>query len=282
MRTRGPSHPSRSYRYLLSDSPKESARLRAQARLWDPVALDLFARVGVARGWRALEIGPGQGSLHLALRRLVRGPVDAVEPSPVNAGRIRALAARDGFGAGQVWESLLADTHLPAGHYDLIFARWGFLFLPDPLRHVRQLVRALRPGGRLVVQDYQRETLRLLPTHPDWEAFLAADAAFFASQGGHASIGGLLPAHFERAGLTLGDVHLTVKTGHPGSDVWTWLSTYFLHAMPQLGDIPPFTPAAAKRLLRDWRAAARTRHALLVGPALVDVVGTKPRRRSRG
>ena len=48
------------YRYLLGDSRREAARLRAQARLWDPVAVALFDRLGVRRGSRVLEVGPGQ------------------------------------------------------------------------------------------------------------------------------------------------------------------------------------------------------------------------------
>src|SRR5438270_784328 len=93
----------RSYRYLLGDSGGEAARLRAQARLWDPVSHALFDRIGVKKGWRVLEIGPGQGSLHLELRRRVRGPIDAVERSPVFAEHLARINTRDGHGSGRIW-----------------------------------------------------------------------------------------------------------------------------------------------------------------------------------
>src|SRR5438270_4919619 len=137
----------RSYRYLLGDSGGEAARLRAQARLWDPVSHALFDRLGVKKGWRVLEVGPGQGSLHLELRRRVRGPIDAVERSPVFAQHLSRVTARDGLGSGRIWICDLDDADLPRGRYDLIFARWVFLFLPDPARHVRLLADALAPGG---------------------------------------------------------------------------------------------------------------------------------------
>ncbi len=76
------------YRYLLGDNRREAARLRAQAKLWDPVSHALFNRVGIRSGWRVLEIGPGQGSLHLELRRRVKGPVDFVDQSPVFAAAL--------------------------------------------------------------------------------------------------------------------------------------------------------------------------------------------------
>jgi len=271
----------RPYKYLLGDSATESARLRAQARLWDPTAFALFDRLRIRKGWRVLEIGPGNGSLHRELRRRVGGPVDVVEPSRIFTERIAALARRDRLGAGRVWGSPLADAALPRGTYDLIFARWVFLFMPDPAERIAQLAAALRPGGVLAIEDYERNTLRMLPTPPAWEAFLAADHAFFASQGGHASIAGLLPGYYERAGLTLVDVTPTTKAGHPGSPVWRWLSAYFLGVMDQLGGLGGFRPADAARLAAAWRTAGASPTSLLIAPTVVDVVGRKPIARQR-
>jgi SAM-dependent methyltransferase len=269
----------RPYTYLLGDDATESARLRAQARLWDPTALALFDRLRIRKGWRVLEIGPGNGSLHRELRRRAGGPVDAVEPSTVFRDRVAFLARRDGLGHGRMWSTPLAEAMLPARAYDLIFARWVFLFLPDPADRIAQLASALKPGGLLAIEDYERNTLRMLPTPASWDAFLAADHAFFASQGGHASIAGLLPGYYERAGLSVVDVTPTVKTGHPGSPVWRWLSAYFLGVMDQLAGPAGFGAADAARLAREWRAAAGRPTSLLIAPTVVDVVGRKPVRR---
>lgn len=266
----------RPYRYLLGDSPREAARLRAQARLWDPASRALFDRLGVGPGWRVLEIGPGQGSLHLELRRRVHAPVDAVERSAAFAARLRRLCARDGRGAGRLWNCDLIDADLPRGHYDLVFARWVFLFLPDAAAHVRRLAAALRPGGRLAIQDYHRETFALLPRPPEWEDLLAADRAFFASQGGDWSVAGRLPGLYRRAGLRVVEISPTVRHGAPGTPVWKWLSSYFLGALDRYAAFPPFSRAKAARLRRAWRAAARERSSRLIAPAVVDVVGRKP------
>jgi SAM-dependent methyltransferase len=260
-------------RYLLGDTAREAARLRAQARLWDPVSLALFDRIGVRRGWRVLEIGPGQGSLHLALRRRVAGPVDAVERSAAFASRLEALTRRDRLGPGRIWQTTLLDAPLPRLHYDLIFARWVFLFLPDPIAHLRKLRRALKPGGLVALQDYHRETLALVPRPAEWYDFLAADRAFFASTGGDVSIGGRLPDLYRQAGLRTIDTRVTIKTGRPGSAVWRWLTTYFMGVMDEMASFPPFSPKSAMRLRRHWRAASRRSTSLLISPAVLDVVG---------
>ena len=271
-----------SYTYLLGDSRTEASRLRAQARLWDPTAHALFDRLTIRGGARVLEIGPGAGSLHRELRRRAHGPVDAVEPSDSFTRGVHRLAARDGFGHGQIWRANLSDVRLPRAHYDVIFARWVFLFLPDPAARVRQLAAALKPGGVLAVEDYLRETLRMVPPPTTWERFLAADRAFFETQGGDASIGARLPALYARAGLEVVDVTPTVKSGHPGSPVWNWLSAYFLGGvLERLGGLGGFTAADARRLTRDWRAASQEPAALLIGPALIDIVGRRREQRGR-
>jgi len=214
----------------------------------------------------------------MELRRRVQRPVDAVEPSAAFRARLDRLVRRDRFGPGRIWASMLAEADLPRAHYDLIFVRWVFLFLPDPDTHVRALVRALKPGGRLAIQDYYRDTFVMVPIPEEWPAFLQADHAFFETQGGDASVGVRLPAMFERAGLRVTDIMPTIKTGHPGSPVWTWISTYFFGVMPALAALPPFSPAQAARLTRHWNATAKKKTSLLISPAVIDVVGRKPRR----
>jgi SAM-dependent methyltransferase len=266
------------YRYLLGDSRREAIRLQRQARLWDPTAHALFDRLNIRRGWRVLEIGPGQGSLHMELRRRVRAPVDSVERSSTFSEALRRRCGRDGFGAGAVWKCDLIDAPLPRNAYDLIFARWVFLFLPDIEAHLGKLVAALKPGGRLAVEDYCRGTLRMVPEPPEWSDFLQADLAFFASQGGDANIGARLPALYGKAGLDVVDVMPATKVGRPGSREWDWMSTYFLGVLARYGRIRPLTSAKAAALRRHWLAAARRRTSLLISPTVLDVVGRKPAR----
>lgn len=266
----------RKYEYLLGDSGSEAERLRRQAKLWDPVSHALFDRLGVRPGWKVLEIGPGQGSLHLELRRRVRGPVDAVERSAAFADRLRRLCAADGRGRGAIWESDLLDAPLPAARYDLVFARWVFLFLPEPLAHLRKLAAALKPGGLIALQDYHRDTMALEPRPKNWDAFMAADRRFFATQGGDASVGRKLPGLYKKAGLEPVETVGHLKTGFPGSPVWNWAATYFLRNLPRLGRVRPLTPAGARRMSAAWRSAARRPESLFIAPAVLDCVARKP------
>jgi SAM-dependent methyltransferase len=263
------------HQYLLGDSKREAARLARQAALWDRTAEALFDRLGVGKGWSVLEVGPGQGSLHRKLRARVNGPIDAVEPSAAFVRRVRKRSKDDGLGAGRIWQTTLGDAPLPKEHYDLIFARWVFLFLPDPEAHVRKLAAALRPGGLLAIEDYHRETLDMVPRPTYWRSFLAADRKFFAAQGSDASIGSKLPALYAKAGLEIVETTPTVKAGRPGSDVWMWLTGYFRSVADRYAAIPPLTRSRARRLWKEWDAAERSESSLLIAPMVLDVVGRK-------
>ena len=206
----------------------------------------------------------------------MRGPIDAVERSAAFAARLRALCARDGLGRGRFWESDLLAARLPRAEYDLVFARWVFLFLPDPVAHLRKLVATLKSGGLLAIEDYHRETWALVPRPPEWADFLAADHAFFASQGADASVGSRLPEMYRRVGLKVVEVVPTVKVGGPGSPVWRWVTTYFLSVADRYAQCAPLTVESTARLRRSWLAAGRRPASVMIAPAVLDVVGRKP------
>jgi hypothetical protein len=137
----------KSYTYLLGDSRTEAARLRAQARLWDPTAHALFDRLKIRRGTRVLEIGPGAGSLHRELRRRVRGPSTPWSHRSVRP-RHRTPGRADGVGHGQIWRVNLATCRLPRGTTDVNLRPLG---VPVPAgasgAHVRSSPAASRPAA---------------------------------------------------------------------------------------------------------------------------------------
>jgi SAM-dependent methyltransferase len=270
-----PNGPGR-YEYVLGDSKPEAIRLEQQAKLWDPLAMALFERIGVTAGSKVLEVGPGRGSVHVELRRRVQGPIDAVERSAAFAEAVRDRTRADGFGEGRIWQTDLISAALRPNRYDLIYARWVFCFLPDPGLHIKKLVRALKAGGLLAIQDYaHRDSFALFPRPTEWLDFLAADRALFASHGGDVSVGGRLPTLYKEAGLDVVDVTPIHMSGPPGSPVWEWLFRYFDSVRERIARIAPLDGKKTTSLYEHWRAAATDRQAFIIAPTMVDVVGRK-------
>ena len=106
----------------------EHERLKGMEQLWDPGTTARMAALGVAPGWRCLEVGTGAGSIAawLAERVGVDGEVLATDISLVHLEGLERPSLR--FRR----HDILTDP-LPAEHFDFGHAR----LLVDGLRRAR-------------------------------------------------------------------------------------------------------------------------------------------------
>lgn len=265
------------YKYVLGDSQRERARLKAQAKLWDPISFRFFDRLKIRPRSSILEIGPGQGSLHLELRKRARGPVDFVERSPVFANRLQRLSSRDGLGEGRMWVEDLEKANLPKNHYDLIFARWVFLFLPNPLKHLEILKASLKKGGILAIQDYHRTTMQVIPDLPYFQEFVEADVRLFGKYGGDVNIGRKLPSLLARTGFQTREIIPHILSGEPGSQVWNWVHRYYVDCVVPKASEMEFSEKKAFALKAVWDKASKSilKSYTTIGPTVLDITAIK-------
>jgi SAM-dependent methyltransferase len=137
-------------RYLAKDSPDafERQRLALLTQIADPITTRRLTDLGVGAGWRCLDVAAGDGSVGrwVAGRVGPRGRVVATDLNP------RFL---DGHGLTnlEVRRHNILEDDLEAAHYDLVHCRALLTHLPDPIRALRRLVSAVRPGGWLFVEE---------------------------------------------------------------------------------------------------------------------------------
>jgi len=111
----------------------------------------MIAMAGVRPGARVLDVAAGAGgqTLDIAERVGPAGSVMAVDLSPalVALGEQRARRA----GAVQVRWCVGDGEDLPveAAAFDAVVCRLGLMLFLDPLQGLREMHRALRPGGRV-------------------------------------------------------------------------------------------------------------------------------------
>lgn len=121
---------------------------------------------------RILDLGSGLGQFTRTMARAVPdGHVVGIEYNEEQLAAATRLAANDG-------EATLADLragdalNLDLGHewgtFDVAHTRFLLEHIPDPLRAVRSMVQAVRPGGRIVLADDDHGVMRLWPEPPGW------------------------------------------------------------------------------------------------------------------
>jgi SAM-dependent methyltransferase len=103
----------------------------------------------VRSGARVLDVAAGAGDQTLALAQLVgpQGHVLATDLSPAIIALAAANAASAGFALVRTCVADGEDLGVPGASFDAVVCRLGLMFLPDPLRGLRRMQRALRPGG---------------------------------------------------------------------------------------------------------------------------------------
>jgi ubiquinone/menaquinone biosynthesis C-methylase UbiE len=102
------------------------------------------------------DIGAGDGEYTFAAVERVgaSGKVFATEIDAKKLGELRGEATKRKLGNVIVVESKETDTSLPTGCCDAIFLRRVYHHLTKPVEFDVNLVRSLKPGGRLAIIDF--------------------------------------------------------------------------------------------------------------------------------
>ena len=202
--------------YVMGRTSDEYERLRRQSKMLEPITLSVLDRIGLSAGKSCLDLGCGPGEVMRLMAQRV-GPTGRIVGIDVDAklGREMLSILRSkgyqqcSFIEGNV-ESL---EQIDSDRFDLVFARLLLMHLDDPILALRKMYSLVRPGGRIVVQDFYFSTI---DSYPDVETVAELKKVFFGvynKEGRETRMGIKLPGFFIEAGI-----------GHPdGADVTGFL-----------------------------------------------------------
>lgn len=110
-------------------------------------------------GQAMLDVGCGTGTLAIdaAARVGAAGRVAGIDPAPRQIARARARAKRAGL-AIDFEVAVIEALPFPNGSFDTVTSTLMMHHLPEDLKRqgLSEVLRVLRPGGRLVVADFKR------------------------------------------------------------------------------------------------------------------------------
>jgi ubiquinone/menaquinone biosynthesis C-methylase UbiE len=138
-------------RYFASDEKDEVElnRLRSLEGSYDPTTIRHLEMIRVSEGWNCLEVGAGAGSVAqwLATRIGSTGRVVAtdIDPRFLLQISIPNLEVRQ--------HDILKDG-LEIGQYDLVHCRGVLMHLSEPEKGLKKMAEAVRPGGWLVIEEF--------------------------------------------------------------------------------------------------------------------------------
>ncbi|MEU3713517.1 methyltransferase domain-containing protein [Streptomyces catenulae] len=148
----------------------ERARLENICALYDPGTAELCDRLGLAPGWRCLDVGAGTGGVAQRLADRV-GPDGEVLAVDADTRFLEPLAG----GVLGVRRMDVTAEPLPEGRFDLVHSRLLLEHLTSPEPVLRSMVRAARPGGWVLVEDIDWTTVRAVdPPSPAHDRVVTA------------------------------------------------------------------------------------------------------------
>lgn len=200
---------------------QERRRLELLQAVFDPGTRDHLGRLPLAAGSACLEVGAGAGSVARWLCERV-GPGGRVVATDLQTSFLEALTEPN---LEVRRHDIVADDLEPEA-FDLVHSRLVLEHLPERDEVLRRLVAALRPGGWLVLEDFDWSSLLATPacTAGDLHArTYEALRTVFPAAGAATEYGRCLPLDFRRAGLVdvgaEGRVHVALG-GTPAAAWW--------------------------------------------------------------
>ena len=204
--------------YLLAQQPSELERLRLQSLVWEPTGRQLLSKMGDGSGRQALDVGCGAMGWLRILSEWV-GPFGQVVGTDIDETLLnaaRSFLKEEGIPNVELVVDDLFDSKLEPQSFDLVHARYQIAPLGRGSEQVASHRRLVKPGGSLVLEEWDLASWHFNPPAPAAERLIRLLSEIFAALGGEAGRG--LPELLREIGIEEPemDAHvIALKPGHP-------------------------------------------------------------------
>lgn len=223
---------------------------------------DIACGTGLTSLWMAGVVGPD-------------GRVTAVDASPDQLRIAGQNAAQSGLKNISFSVADAYDTQLPRASFDLVYSRFLLCHLTQPSKAIDELRQLLKPGGLLVCEDFDSDSMYTDPPTPAYERLRSMVEITHRARGTDSRIGMKLP-------------RLILDSGFPAPEVRISQPAYFrgrekLFSEMSLREAAPgvlaagfSTPDEIDSLCAEFRRIAEDDSILLVFPRFFQVWARKP------
>ncbi len=152
-----------SYIFDNAAEAQTSTRFSCLDALYNPRTFRYLEATGIRSGWHCLEIGGGSGSVAawMAERAAPSGSVQLtdIDPLCIEGSGLQGIANIE------LRRHDIGVDPLPKAAFDLIHARLVLMHVPQRHHALERIVQALKPGGWVVIEDFEARLFDLtIPT----------------------------------------------------------------------------------------------------------------------
>jgi len=265
--------------YILSKLDNEIERLRSQHDTWSEETHRLWQRAQISKGMIGLDAGCGPGFASLELAELVgeSGKIVSFDGTKRYLQYLNGQISERGIQNIQTQEGNILGTELEEGQFDFIFTRMVLLFISDLNSVVKEFLRVLRPGGKILISDFYTygRSFIMSPQAPILEEVLDVIEADFKAQGCDLEVCQKLPQILPKMGLSIESLTPEYKLAKSGSRDWKWPEIFFTTFIPDLVQRGKLDESKATDFWNEWKELSTNPHAFFFSPIILNIVGIK-------
>jgi len=130
-------------------------------KMFRPLTRALIERAGISKGQTVLDVAGGAGEPSLTIAQEVgpEGSVTCTDGVAEMVDAARAEAQRRGLTNMKFRQCAADSLPFPDNSFDVVVSRLGVMFFPDPVAAMREMLRVLRPNGRLAFAVWGKSDL---------------------------------------------------------------------------------------------------------------------------
>lgn len=237
--------------YILGTDEEELFRLGVQHQVWAQEA---------QKGWKAAEFrsgqtlldlgcGPGYCTKELAFLAGQEGHVIGIDKSAKYIDFLKNVASTYNLNINAI-HSDFDNMQLSPSSLDGMYCRWALAWVPNPKEVLSKVVTALKPGGKMVIQEYYDwSTLQTEPRKEPLAKAIAMSLKSFKDSDSEVDIGRELPLLLPEIGMKVISYRPMAKIATLDNGIWQWPKTFFESYFPRLVDQKYMTTEEVKEAM---------------------------------
>ena len=202
--------------YIIRGGDSGATRLGVLARAMHSGTLSVLARAGLKTGMDLLDLGCGSGDMTVEIAQMV-GPTGRVVGIDMDERVLaHARSAAEARGLTIQWQQGRAEDLNEENSFDIAYARFVMSHLADPGEALKRMRRAVRPLGRIVVEDIDITAHAHWPPSEAFRRYIEIYAATGRARGADPAIGPRLAAMLIDAGLEEVEIGISMPVFRAG------------------------------------------------------------------
>lgn len=186
--------------YIIGGGAEGKARLNVLAQVLEPFTKSLLEKNGLSPGKKLLDVGCGGGNVSRMAAQIVgnSGSVTAVDFDAtiveLNRAEVPQLPQLH-------YQNISAYDITYSNEFDIAYSRFLLSHLTEPALALRNIVRSVRPGASVVIEDVQFGGHICYPSNNAFETYVAWYISLARKRGQQPEIGPSLMSLLHETGL---------------------------------------------------------------------------------